>query len=60
MGLTPPQYKLQANTDFFNRYFQKFKYPSFGYTYLGFNLLNPLFSDKMVRRAIAHAINRRS
>ena len=59
MGLTPPQYKLQANTDFFNRYFQKFKYPSFGYTYLGFNLLNPLFSDKMVRRAIAHAINRK-
>jgi len=59
MGLTPPQYKLQANTDFFNRYFQKFRYPSFGYTYLGFNLLNPLFSDKKVRRAIAHAINKK-
>jgi peptide/nickel transport system substrate-binding protein len=58
MGLTPPQYKLQANTDFFNRYFQKFRYPSFGYTYLGFNLLNPLFSDKKVRQAIAHAINK--
>ena len=59
MGLTPPQYKLQANTDFFNRYFQKFRYPSFGYTYLGFNLLNPLFSDKNVRQAIAHAINKK-
>lgn len=59
MGLTPPQYKLQANTDFFNRYFQKFRYPAFGYTYLGFNLLNPLFSDKMVRLAIAHAINKK-
>ncbi|HTZ18522.1 MAG TPA: peptide-binding protein, partial [Dissulfurispiraceae bacterium] len=59
MNLTPPQYKLQANTDFFNRYFHKFRYPSFGYTYLGFNLLNPMFSDKRVRRAIAHAINKK-
>ncbi len=59
MVLTPPQYKLQANTDFFNHYFQKFRYPSFGYTYLGFNLLDPRFSDKRVRRAIAHAINKK-
>ena len=59
MGLTPPQYKLQANSDFFNKYFQKFRYPSFGYTYLGYNLLNPLFSDMRVRQAIAHAINKK-
>ena len=59
MGLTPPQYKLQANSGFFNKYFQKFRYPSFGYTYLGYNLLNPLFSDKRVRQAIAHAINKK-
>jgi peptide/nickel transport system substrate-binding protein len=58
MGLTPPQYKLQANTDFFKKYFQKFRYPSFGYTYLGYNLLNPLFNDIRVRQAIAHAINK--
>ena len=59
MAITPPQYKLQADTDFFKRYFQKFRYPSFGYTYLGFNLLNPLFADKKVRLAIAHAINKK-
>lgn len=59
MGLTPPQYKLQAQTDFFKSYFQKFRYPSFGYTYLGYNLLNPLFSDKRVRQAIAYAINKK-
>ena len=35
MGLTPPQYKLQAGKEFFNKYFQKFRYPSFGYTYFG-------------------------
>ncbi|MBI5212197.1 MAG: peptide-binding protein [Nitrospirae bacterium] len=59
MGLTPPQYKLQAQTDFFKKYFQKFRYPSFGYTYLGYNLLNPLFSDKRVRQAISHSINKK-
>ncbi len=59
MGLTPPQYKLQADTEFFNKYFQKFRYPSFGYTYLGYNLLDPKFSDKRVRQAISHAINKK-
>jgi peptide/nickel transport system substrate-binding protein len=58
MGLTPPQYKLQTNTAFFRKYFQKFRYPSFGYTYLGYNLLNPLFSDRLVRQAMAYAINK--
>ncbi len=59
MGLTPPQYKLQAGKENFNKYFHKFRYPAFGYTYLGFNLLDPKFSDKRVRRAISHAINKR-
>ena len=59
MGLTPPQYKLQANTEFFNKYFQKFRYPSFGYTYLGYNLLDPKFSDKRVRQALTYAINKK-
>ncbi len=59
MGLTPPQYKLQANTEFFKAYFQKFRYPSFGFTYLGYNLLDQRFSDKRVRQAITHAINKK-
>ncbi len=32
--------------------------PMLGYTYLGYNLKNPLFQDKKVRRALTHAINR--
>lgn len=32
--------------------------PSFGYTYLAFNLEHPVLSDLKVRRAIAHAVNR--
>ncbi|MCE5311796.1 MAG: peptide-binding protein [Nitrospiraceae bacterium] len=58
MGLTPPQYKLQSDTKFFKKYFQKFRYPSFGYTYLGYNMLNPLFADKRVRQAISHLIKK--
>jgi peptide/nickel transport system substrate-binding protein len=59
MGLTPPQYKLQAATNFFNKYFHKFRYPSFGYTYLGYNLKDSKFSDQRVRQAITHAINKK-
>lgn len=59
MGLTPPQYKLQSDSKHFNRYFQKFRYPSFGYTYLGYNLQDPRFADRRVRRAITHAVNKR-
>jgi peptide/nickel transport system substrate-binding protein len=59
MGLTPPQYKLQATKETFNKYFQKFRYPAFGYTYLGYNLLDLRFADKRVRQAITHAINKR-
>ncbi|MEN3013267.1 MAG: peptide-binding protein [Endomicrobiia bacterium] len=55
MGLNPDQF--YAYEEFFRSY-NKFSYPSFSYTYLGFNLTHPLFSDKKVRQAIAHAINK--
>ena len=58
MGLTPPQYKLQTGTEYFTKHFQKFRYPSFSYTYMGYNLKDPKFKDKRVRRALTHAINK--
>jgi peptide/nickel transport system substrate-binding protein len=54
-SLTPDQWK--AYNEFFREY-NKFRYPSFSYTYMGFNLKKELFSDKRVRRAIASAINK--
>ena len=58
MTLEPPQYKLKSDTEFFKRYFQKFRYPAFGYTYMGYNLKHPKFSDVRVRRAMGHAIDK--
>jgi len=58
MGLTPIQYKRQTETDYFKKNFKKFCYPVFNYTYLGFNLKNPLFKDKKVRQAISFAIDK--
>jgi len=37
-----------------------FEYPTLSYTYMGYNLTNPLFQDKLVRQAIAHAIDRQA
>ncbi|MGB9712668.1 MAG: peptide-binding protein [Dissulfurimicrobium hydrothermale] len=58
MGLSPIQYKRQTETEFFKNNFKKYKYLSFSYTYLGFNLRSPLFKDRRVRQAIAYAIDK--
>ncbi len=59
MGLSPAQYKYYGQKSDFKRYFNVYRYPSFGYTYLGYNLRDPLFSEKKVRQAIAHAVNKK-
>jgi peptide/nickel transport system substrate-binding protein len=58
MGLTPIQYSTQTDTPAFKRKFNKYRYLSFSYTYLGYNLTKPLFQDKSVRQAISYAINK--
>jgi peptide/nickel transport system substrate-binding protein len=58
MGLTPLQYRRQTSAQDFNREFSKYRYVSGGYTYLGYNLENPLFADVRVRRALTHAIDK--
>lgn len=58
VGLTPLQFKRQTDTAFFKSKYAKYRYPSFGYTYLGYNLQNPLFADKRVRKAIGLAIRK--
>lgn len=57
-GLSPLQYKKLTDTAFFRDNYLKFRIESFGYTYLGYNLDNPLFKDKRVRRALNYAVDK--
>ncbi|MDP2268394.1 MAG: ABC transporter substrate-binding protein, partial [Deltaproteobacteria bacterium] len=58
MGLTPLQFTRQTENNLFKKNFNKYRYLSFSYTYLGYNLQKPLFADKRVRQAISYMINR--
>ena len=58
MGLNPIQFETQTDTPAFRRRFNKYRYPSSGYTYLGYNLRKALFQDKRVRQAISYAIDK--
>jgi peptide/nickel transport system substrate-binding protein len=56
--LSPLQYTRQTENNYFQKNFNKYRYLSFKYTYLGYNLKNPLFEDKRVRQAMSYAINK--
>jgi peptide/nickel transport system substrate-binding protein len=58
-GLTPLQFSRQTDTPFFGKYYRKYRLPGFNYTYLGYNLGSPLFSDKRVRQALNLAVDKR-
>ncbi len=58
-SLTPLQFDRQTESAYFDNNFQKFRYPSFGYTYIGYNLKDPRFSDVRVRKALNLAINKK-
>ena len=58
MNLTPLQYERQTESALFKKNYNKYRYLSFSYTYLGYNLKNPLFQDRRVRQAISHAVNK--
>jgi peptide/nickel transport system substrate-binding protein len=55
MGLTPVQWTKQTGTAQFKDNYDKYTYLSSGYSYIGYNLNNPLFSDKRVRQALTYA-----
>lgn len=58
MGLSPLQYDRQTDTPAFRRLFNKYRYLTFSYTYLGYNLRRPLFQDQRVRQALSYAIDK--
>ncbi len=58
MALSPQQYLFQTRGKAWQQAFNKFKYLSSSYTYLGYNLRRPLFADRRVRQALAHALDK--
>ena len=60
MGLNPLQYLRKSETRRIRENYQKFRYPANAYTYMGYNLTNPLFSDTKIRQALSYAINRQN
>jgi len=58
MSLAPLQYRRQTDNNFFKTHYNKFRYPAFGYTYLGYNLLEDKFKDKRVRQALNLAVDK--
>jgi peptide/nickel transport system substrate-binding protein len=60
MGLTPLQYLRKSETRRIRENYRKFRYPANAYTYLGYNLSNPLFKSIPIRQALSYAINRQS
>lgn len=58
MGLTPYQYFYRTETERFKANFNKYRYLSHSYTYIGYNLNVPLFRDKRVRKALSYAVDK--
>jgi peptide/nickel transport system substrate-binding protein len=58
MGLTPVQYVRQTTGTRFTSLFNKYRYPSSSYVYMGYNLRHPLFRDKRIRQALTSAIDK--
>ena len=58
MSLTPVQYARQTTSPRFTSRFNKYRYPSSSYLYMGYNLRHPLFGDKRIRQAMTAAINK--
>ena len=58
MDLNPYQFLYRSNTPEFEERINKYRYLAHSYTYIGYNLKDPLFSDRRVRQALSYAINR--
>lgn len=57
--LTPLQFRKFQGDQKLRSDFQVYSYLAFAYTYLGYNLRDPLFKDKRVRKALCMAIDKR-
>jgi peptide/nickel transport system substrate-binding protein len=59
MVLNPYQYFYRSETSRFKERINKYRYLAHSYTYIGYNLKDPLFEDERVRQALSYAINKK-
>ena len=57
-GLTPIQWFRQTQSEAFQKNFDKLSYLTPNYSYIGWNMTKPYFSDNQVRTALTHLVNR--
>lgn len=57
-SLLPLQWSRQTCDDSFGRKFRRAAYTTPGYSYIGWNSKKPYFSDRRVRRAMTHLVDR--
>ncbi len=57
-SLTPIQWEKQTSSPDFEKHFDKYSYYTPNYSYIGWNSARPFFSDKRVRTAMTHLVNR--
>lgn len=57
-ALSPLAYTRLTQADWFKNNYNTYRYLSSAYTYMGFNLKDPLFADKRVRQALSYAVDR--
>ncbi len=57
-ALSPLAYTRLTGADWFKNNYNTYRYLSSAYTYMGFNLKDPLFADKRVRQALSYAVDR--
>lgn len=58
MALTPIQWSRQSDSENFKRKFNKLSYFTPNYSYIGWNTRRSYFSDRRVRIAMSHLVNR--
>jgi peptide/nickel transport system substrate-binding protein len=57
-GLTPIQWSRQTQSEAFQENFDKLSYFTPNYSYIGWNMTKPYFSDRQVRTALTYLVNR--
>lgn len=57
-NLTPLAYTRLTDAPWFKDNYTTYRYLGSAYTYMGFNLKDPLFQDKRVRQALSYSVDR--